>query len=252
VSFNGSANINLPGVNTAGNQNTTGNAATATALQTARTINNTSFNGSANITTARWGTARTLTVGNTGKSVNGSGNVSWTLAEIGAAPAASAIPAGTVMLFRQTAAPTGWTKDTTNFNEHALRVVTGTAGSGGSVNFTSAFASKGVSGSVGSTTATNQNTTAGGTVAAHTLTVAQIPSHGHRVRSTGSRGNGYGEAGYNTFGVNTEFTGGGGSHTHGFTGTAHTHTQNAHTHTFTGTAINLAVRYVDVIFATKN
>jgi hypothetical protein len=35
VSFNGTANINLPGVNAAGNQNTTGNAATATALSTA-------------------------------------------------------------------------------------------------------------------------------------------------------------------------------------------------------------------------
>lgn len=32
VSFNGSANINLPGVNTSGTQNTSGNAATATAL----------------------------------------------------------------------------------------------------------------------------------------------------------------------------------------------------------------------------
>lgn len=62
-----------------------GNASTATTLQTARTINGTSFNGSANITTANWGTARTLTIGSTGKSVNGSGNVSWTLAEIGAA-----------------------------------------------------------------------------------------------------------------------------------------------------------------------
>jgi hypothetical protein len=50
VSFNGSADINLPGVNTAGNQNTSGNATTATTLQTARTINGTSFNGSANIT----------------------------------------------------------------------------------------------------------------------------------------------------------------------------------------------------------
>lgn len=49
VSFDGSANINLPGVNAAGNQNTTGNAATATKLQTARTINGVSFNGSANI-----------------------------------------------------------------------------------------------------------------------------------------------------------------------------------------------------------
>ena len=62
-----------------------GNASTATTLQTARTINGTNFNGSANITTANWGTSRTLTIGSTGKSVNGSGNVSWSLAEIGAA-----------------------------------------------------------------------------------------------------------------------------------------------------------------------
>ena len=64
-----------------------GNAATATKLATARTINGTSFDGSANITTANWGTARTITIGNTGKSVNGSEKVSWSLAEIGAAAA---------------------------------------------------------------------------------------------------------------------------------------------------------------------
>ena len=66
-----------------------GNAGSATKLATARTINGTSFDGSANITTANWGTARTLTIGNTGKSVNGSGNVSWSLSEIGAAPSSS-------------------------------------------------------------------------------------------------------------------------------------------------------------------
>ena len=49
VSFDGSANINLPGVNTSGNQDTSGNAATATALETARTIAGVSFDGTANI-----------------------------------------------------------------------------------------------------------------------------------------------------------------------------------------------------------
>ena len=49
VSFDGSGNINLPGVNIAGNQNTSGNAATATALATARTIGGVSFDGTANI-----------------------------------------------------------------------------------------------------------------------------------------------------------------------------------------------------------
>jgi len=90
-----------------------GNATTATTLQTARTINGTSFNGSANITTniwgtartingtsingstnyttANWGTARTLTIGSTGKSVNGSANVAWSLSEIGAADATATV-----------------------------------------------------------------------------------------------------------------------------------------------------------------
>ncbi|EOZ7468804.1 phage tail protein [Enterobacter hormaechei] len=49
VAFDGTANINLPGVNIGGNQSTTGNAATATRLQTARTIAGVSFNGTANI-----------------------------------------------------------------------------------------------------------------------------------------------------------------------------------------------------------
>jgi len=49
VSFDGTANINLPGVNTSGTQDTSGNAATATALETARTIGGVSFNGTANI-----------------------------------------------------------------------------------------------------------------------------------------------------------------------------------------------------------
>ena len=48
---------------------------------------------------------------------------------------------GTVMLFVQTAAPTGWTKGTTH-NDKALRLVTGTAGTGGSTAFTTVLASR--------------------------------------------------------------------------------------------------------------
>lgn len=58
-----------------------GNAGSATKLQTARTINGTSFNGTANITTANWGTTRSIyiqdaTATNTSSavSVNGGGN----------------------------------------------------------------------------------------------------------------------------------------------------------------------------------
>jgi hypothetical protein len=61
---------------------TSDNVASATKLQTPRTINGTNFDGSANITTANWGTARTLTIGNKGQSVNGSGNITWSTGDI--------------------------------------------------------------------------------------------------------------------------------------------------------------------------
>jgi hypothetical protein len=88
VNFNGSANINLPGVNVPGNQNTTGssasctgNAATATALQTARTINGVSFNGTANITiTAASPSTLTRGTGLTGNNYNGSAATTWAVA----------------------------------------------------------------------------------------------------------------------------------------------------------------------------
>lgn len=136
--------------------------------------------------------------------------------------AASPLPAGTRLLFQQTSAPTGWTKDTTH-NDKALRVVSGAAGSGGTVGFTSAFASQAVSGTVGSTT----------------LATSQIPSHTHStvLRPTGGSISASSiKGGTASFGATDGGTGGGGSHNHGFT----------------GTAINLAVQYVDVIIATKN
>jgi hypothetical protein len=49
------------------------------------------------------------------------------------------IPTGTLMLFQQTAAPTGWTKQVTH-NDKALRVVSGTASSGGVSAFSTVFA----------------------------------------------------------------------------------------------------------------
>ena len=89
VSFNGTANINLPGVNASGNQDTSGNAATATALETARTIGGVSFNGTSNINLAgvnttgnqdTSGNAASATVLQTartiaGNSFNGSANI---------------------------------------------------------------------------------------------------------------------------------------------------------------------------------
>jgi hypothetical protein len=131
-------------------------------------------------------------------------------------------PVGTAMLFVQTAAPTGWTKSTTHDNK-ALRIVSGAASSGGSVAFTTAFASQGVSGTVGATT----------------LTTAQIPSHTHQ------QTNGF--AGGASAGANTSYDIGSTSRVTDATGGG-----NSHDHAFTGTAINLAVQYVDVIIATKD
>jgi len=84
VSFNGSANINLPGVNAAGNQSTSGLAATATALATARTIGGTSFDGSANIAVGLAAEATILETARTigGTSFDGSANIAVGLATL--------------------------------------------------------------------------------------------------------------------------------------------------------------------------
>ena len=98
VAFDGTANINLPGVNTGGNQSTTGNAATATKLQTARTIGGVAFDGTANInlpgvntggnqsttgnaaSATRLQTARTIA----GVSFNGTANIAIPAGNVGA------------------------------------------------------------------------------------------------------------------------------------------------------------------------
>lgn len=149
---------------------------------------------------------------------------------------AAGFASGTAMMFVQTSAPTGWTKSTTHDNK-ALRVVSGTAGSGGSVDFTAAFASQTPSGSV----------SVSGTVGATTLSLSQIPSHSHLAYVEGGTNRGTAGGGINggSYSSNTHTTGaqgGGGSHDHSFSGSG----------SFTGSAINLAVKYVDVIVATKN
>jgi hypothetical protein len=73
-----------------------GNADTATSLKTSRTINGTLFNGTSGITTSYWGISRDVTIGNTVKSLNGSSNTCWTIAEIGAVDKAGDTMAGTL------------------------------------------------------------------------------------------------------------------------------------------------------------
>lgn len=181
------------------------------------------------------GTGYTLSAITAGAGItitNGAGSIIIT------ATAQQPFVAGTVIVFGQTSAPTGWTKITA-YNNAALRIVSGAASSGGSVDFTTAFVSQAVSGSIGSTTDT-------GTVGSTTLSTSEIPSHTHSQGGT-FQGAQTGFTGCNTVlsSANTGATGGGGSHNHSLT-------MNAHTHSFSGTAINLAVKYVDVIFASKD
>ena len=117
--------------------------------------------------------------------------------------AAGGFDAGTRMSFQQTAAPTGWTKDTTvALNDSMMRIVTGTASSGGSTAF-STFNS-------------------GSATGATTLSTAQIPSHSHTYLRPTYPANGGGAQSDNN-GVNqannasTGNAGSGGSHTHSIT-----------------------------------
>lgn len=130
------------------------------------------------------------------------------------AKVAALIPSGTRMLFQQSTAPVGWTKDVSH-HDKALRLVNGAVGSGGDVNFSTAFVV--------------------GTVGGHALTVAEIPAHSHGApvyaRDGSSAHLGDGGAASTFPSVTTGETGGGQAHTH---------------------SINLAIKYVDIIIAVKD
>jgi hypothetical protein len=135
------------------------------------------------------------------------------------------LPSGTAMIFVQTAAPTGWTKSTTHDNK-ALRVVSGTAGSGGTTAFTSVFTSR-------------------------TITTANMPTHTHTVTDPGHT---------HTASTGQPFVTYGGSYTASGAGafTPQPASINSATTGITianagsGTAMDFAVQYVDVIIATKD
>lgn len=93
--------------------------------------------------------------------VDGTKETAWTTLGAG-------FPTGTRMLFQQTAAPVGWTKDTSaGLDNSALRIVTGTAGNGGATAFTTVFG-------------------AGKSTDGFTLTTAHMPSHSHYEQMTNS------------------------------------------------------------------
>ncbi len=132
-------------------------------------------------------------------------------------------PSGTIMLFYQAAAPTDWTKST-GADNYGIRVVNSTGGgTGGSVDFTTAFSNQTVSGTSGATT----------------LSASQIPTHTHHVRgpTVNSATSPANYAAGNTSGTSTGGVTGspGGSHTHSFSDT-----------------VDLRIKYIDVIVCTKD
>ena len=134
---------------------------------------------------------------------------------------AETIEAGTLMLFQQTAAPTGWTKQTTH-NNKALRVVSGTVGSGGATAFTSVFGSS-----------KNTGSTA--------ISTAQMPAHTHTESThVTSGGTTTVQEGTPVSVINSLVASG--SDTTGSTGSG-----SGHTHT-----LSLDLQYIDLIIASKD
>jgi len=148
--------------------------------------------------------------------------------------AIDAFVSGTKMLFNQTAAPTGWTKDFTH-NDKALRITNGTVGTGGSVAFETAFASQTPAGTITVD------------VAGWAITQLQMPAHSHNMRQE-------------TFNISSSagaqmsrpISTSGSLHPTTQEGGGQPHYHEGSTGTFTGTAMNLDVQYVDIIIATKD
>jgi hypothetical protein len=144
------------------------------------------------------------------------------------------IPSGSVMLFYQSAAPTGWTQVTT-LNDYDLRLVSGTGGTtGGTTAYSTVF-----------TNQTPSINVSGLSAGATTLSTAQMPSHSHGTNIYGVQNSccsiAFGATKYYpTSQINTTSTGGGGSHTHSISGSA------------TSSAITLNVQYANIIICSKN
>lgn len=148
---------------------------------------------------------------------------------------------GTKTVIVGTNAPPGWTKDTTNYNNHKLRVVSGSASFGGVRDFDSVFGSQGLSGIV-DIGATGGSETTGGTA----LTYAQLPVHIHsgsfQTLATGAFGSPGTPILYGQNAGGGTPAGSGGSHSHPL-GTL-TVSVN--------TTVDFNVKYVDVIVVTKD
>lgn len=153
------------------------------------------------------------------------------------------VPSGTVMLFVQTSAPTGWTKSTTH-NDKALRVVSGTASSGGTTAFSSILTSRTISQAnlpdytlTGGTAASSGSNSTG---AFNHIRVSPNWSVSGVFSGSASTVSNEGNTGSALI-VNADFT----------LDWRHTHTVSVPSGG-SGTAMDFAVQYVDCIIATKD
>lgn len=151
------------------------------------------------------------------------GSINYTGSLVKSTVTQQTIETGTRMVFQQTAAPTGFTKDT-GYNDYAMRIVSGAVSyQGGASGFNTVFASRGITGTVDGTT----------------LSTSQIPSHSHSIGRgdrTGTISSMVGFGSNDAYGyTNVGSTGGGGSHNHSFS-----------------TSLNMSVNYIDFIMATAN
>lgn len=163
----------------------------------------------------------------------------------GALDNAAAFDAGTLMVFQQTSAPTGWTKQTTH-NDKAFRCVSGSCSSGGTVAFSTAMATPSVSGSV----------SVSGNISNTTLDANTIPSHGHGYIRPGRISAANANSQYNIIAYNSgQFSNGTGgvnsTTSNSGNGGAHNHAHNLAGSLSSSTA-SINVQYVDLIIAAKD
>ncbi len=173
------------------------------------------------------------------------------------------IPSGTKMIFYQSAAPTGWVKDT-SIDNTALRIVSGSGGTtSGSVGFTSAFQTQAINVSINSSTnsssisgsisgTTGDFTPAGKNNGEHShVLYDQCANNSANVRQGGGN-NGELAVRAGTTGGDTAIGGQSYPHSHSINTSI---SGGSHSHSFSASgsdSINLNVKYANVIICTKS
>jgi hypothetical protein len=160
---------------------------------------------------------------------------------------------GTKMVFYQASAPTGWTQDTASaLSNTVMSVVTGTGGgTGGSTSYFSSFLA--TTDKTGAQPAAPVTGSVSGTVGGHTLSTPEIASHAHGIspvsvaRATNPGNVLIGPPSAPSSVPPTQPAGGGGSHSHPFSGSLSSATADV---SVTVPAAN--VKYANVIVATKD